>query len=227
MKINPKVIDIYHLNANNAHGGDAADFHAAFAFGIRGVIHKAMQVTADRLYPIRRHKAIDAGMLWGAYHFNTGESAQVQAKRFLDFAEPDRSTVCALDWEDENGVRHMHLQTARAFVEYVDEALEKLGQKPDSCVLYSGNVVKEEIAKADDETRAFFGAHRLWLAQYAAQPIMLDYNHHPLPWKSPWIWQYTGDAVGPQPHNIPGIGHGVDINSFDGTDDQLKAQWIA
>jgi lysozyme len=227
MKINPKVIDIYHLNANDAHGNDGADFHAAYAFGIRGVIHKAMQVTGDRLYPVRRPKALAAGLLWGAYHFNTGESAQVQAKRFLDFAAPDRNTVCALDWEDENGVRHMHLHTAREFMEYVDEALVKLGQKPDSCVLYSGNVVKEEIVHADDETRTFFGSHRLWLAQYSATPVMTDYNHHPLPWKAPWLWQYTGDGAGLQPHSVPGIGHNVDINSFDGTDDELKAQWSA
>jgi hypothetical protein len=52
MQINPKVIDIYHLNANNARGGDGADFHAVHAAGFRGVIHKASQGThiPDTLY---------------------------------------------------------------------------------------------------------------------------------------------------------------------------------
>lgn len=225
MSINPKVIDIYHLNANNAHGGDGADFSAAHQFGIRGVIHKAMQATSDRLYAVRRPKAIAAGMLWGAYHFNTGEDPVQQAKRFLAYAAPDRNTVCALDWEDENGRRHMHLQAACAFMRYVDDALVQVGQAHNACILYSGNVAKEEIVHADGPTRTFLGAHRFWLAQYAAQPVMNDYNHHPLPWKAPWLWQYTGDGSGLHPHDVPGIGHGVDINSFVGTDDELKAQW--
>ncbi len=227
MNINPKVVDLYHLNANNAHGGDGADFHAAYAWGIRGVIHKASQTTADSLYAVRRPKALAAGLLWGGYHFNTGEPVARQVEHFLDVAKPDRNTVLALDWEDENGHRRMHLAQARQFMELVDAALEKVGQKPDSCVLYSGNVVKEEIAHADEETRAFFGAHRLWLAQYAAAPTMTDYNHHPLPWQKPWLWQYTGDGVGPTPRNVPGIGSQVDINSFAGSDEELKAQWSA
>lgn len=227
MNINPKIVDLYHLNANNAHGGDGADFHAAYAWGIRGVIHKATQTTQDPLYDTRRSRAISAGLLWGGYHFNTGESVTVQAHRFLNVVKPDRNTLCALDWEDENGHRWMHLAQARQFMELVDAALEKVGQKPDSCVLYSGNVAKEEIIHADEETRAFFGAHRLWLCQYGPKPVMLDSNHRQLPWQEPWLWQYTGDGVGPAPHNVPGIGSKVDINHWDGTDDELKAQWSA
>jgi hypothetical protein len=102
MKINPKVIDIYHLDANDARGGDGADFAKAHALGIRGVIHKATQGVGitDRLYAPRRKAAVDAGMLWGAYHFNTGEGVAAQVKHFLAAAEPDAGTLMALDFEE-------------------------------------------------------------------------------------------------------------------------------
>jgi hypothetical protein len=66
MRINPKIVDIYHLNANNAHGGDGADFRACHAAGFRGIIHKASQGThiADRLYAERKAKAQAAGLKW-------------------------------------------------------------------------------------------------------------------------------------------------------------------
>ena len=62
MKINPKVIDIYHLDANDARGGDGADFAKAHAFGIRGVIHKATEGVTfkDAEYGPRGQAAIGA-----------------------------------------------------------------------------------------------------------------------------------------------------------------------
>jgi hypothetical protein len=44
-------------------------------------------------------------------------------------------------------------------------------------------------------------------------------------WEKPWLWQFTGDGKGPAPHAIPGIQDNMDISSFDGSDDDLAAQW--
>jgi lysozyme len=214
MKINPKVIDIYH--------GDAvSDFAKAHAFGIRGVIHKATQGVGmtDKLYARRRKDATDAGMLWGAYHFNTGESATEQVKHFLAAAEPDADTLTALDFEDTTS--NMSLHAARAFLEALDEAIGR------PAALYSGNRIKEQIAHADAETRAFFGKHKLWLCQYGPMPKLVDHNGEPLPWAKYFLWQYTGDGAGPLPHDLPGIGRRIDINHYDGTDDELRAEWAA
>ena len=97
VRINPKVVDLYH-------GDGVTDFAAAYAFGIRGIIHKATQGTdiADPAYAARRKLAADAGLLWGAYHFNSGDDPALQAKHFLSVAEPDATTLLALDFEDIN-----------------------------------------------------------------------------------------------------------------------------
>jgi lysozyme len=214
MKINPKVIDIYH--------GDAvSDFAKAYAFGIRGVIHKATQGVGmtDKLYAQRRKDAVAAGMLWGAYHFNTGESVAAQVKHFLTAAEPDNGTLMALDFEDSTS--NMSLAQARAFLEVLDEAIGR------PAALYSGNRIKEQITHADVETRAFFRKHKLWLCQYGPTPRLVDFNGEPLPWAKYFLWQYTGDGSGPLPHDVPGIQRRMDINHYAGSDDELKAEWAA
>ena len=213
MQINPKVIDIYH-------GDSVSSFQKAYDFGIRGVIHKATQGTnvTDHTYASRRRAATDAGLMWGAYHFNSGAPVADQVKHFLDVAEPDANTLMALDLEDNPG-SNMTLAQARELMETLDA---KLGRP---CVLYSGNRIKELIAHADAETHAFFGKHKFWLCQYGPHAKLLDVNGHPLPWANYWIWQYTGDGIGMKPHAVPGIQNNMDINHYDGTDDQLKAEW--
>lgn len=211
--INPKVIDIYH-------GDTVTDFTKAHAFGIRGVIHKATQGIriTDPLYALRRKQAGAAGMLWGAYHFNSGEDVTAQVRHFLSVADPDPNTLLALDFED-NPHNDMTLAQARQWLELVAEHTQR---RP---WLYSGNRIKETLAGADADTRAFFGKHRLWLPQYAAAPQLLDAGGKPLPWTTAHLWQFTGDGRGPQPHHVPGIGSNIDINSYDGTDDALAADW--
>jgi lysozyme len=212
VRINPKIVDLYH-------GDRVTDFAAAYAFGIRGVIHKATQGTgiADPAYAARRKLAADAGILWGAYHFNSGDDPARQAKHFLSVAEPDAKTLLALDFEDIHP--EMSLADARAFLEAVSAAT---GRRP---ILYSGNRIKETICGAAEETRIFFAAHPLWLAEYGTAPHLRDADGQALPWPNLFLWQFTGDGAGPQPHAVPGIGGKVDINSFDGSDADLAALW--
>ncbi len=212
-RINPKVIDIYH-------GDTVTDFAMARAFGIRGVIHKATQGTriADPLYAIRRTQAGAAGLLWGAYHYNSGEEVGAQVRHFLSVADPDPNTLLALDFEDDPH-NDMTLVQARRWLELVAAHTQR---RP---WLYSGNRIKEALVGADADTRAFFGAHRLWLPQYGPVPRLLDAAGKPLPWRNAHLWQFTGDGLGPPPHHVPGIGSNIDINSYDGSDDALAADW--
>ncbi|MGY3459085.1 GH25 family lysozyme M1 (1,4-beta-N-acetylmuramidase) [Bradyrhizobium sp. LM3.4] len=65
-------------------------------------------------------------------------------------------------------------------------------------------------------------SHRLWLCQYGPTPRL------PTGFENWWLWQYTGDGIGPLPHNVPGIvagNGGIDLNAFDGTVDELAASW--
>lgn len=207
MNINPKVVDIYHLN-------EVKNFDAAYAFGIRGVIHKASEGTSivDKSYVTRRPLALQAGMLWGAYHFIRPGNIDVQVRRFVNLVMPDAgldNTLLALDHEDE----HVSLSSAMAFI----SAVEKMTGR--ELVLYSGFLIKEQMASATLEERAFFAERRLWLAQYGTKPTW------PKLWKAPWLWQYTGDGDGPKPHAVPGMQDKMDINSFAGSDTDLAAQW--
>jgi hypothetical protein len=48
----------------------------------------------------------------------------------------------------------------------------------------------------------------------------------PRNWPSAWLWQFTGDGVGPKPHSVPGIvDTGIDINHFDGDPVKLATEW--
>jgi lysozyme len=206
MIINPKVIDLYH-------GNSVTSFAKAYESGIRGVIHKATEgaTVVDRQYSDRYEQAIEAGLLWGAYHFIRPGNMKQQAQSFVDMAEPDDATLMALDHEDPQVL----LVSAKQFV----QAVEKLiGRK---VVLYSGFLIKQQITRAsNEEDMAFWGARRLWLAQYGPKPTT------PKPWTAPWLWQYTGDGNGPEPHSVPGIQPNCDISSYAGTDEQLAAEWV-
>ena len=207
--INLVVVDLYH-------GDRVESFAAAAASGIRGIIHKASQGAddVDPLYAERRSAALGAGLRWGAYHFGTGAEVDAQVANFVQAAQPDAGTLVALDYEP-NGPDTMTLPQARAFLVGV---AAQLGRRP---VLYSGSLIKEQLGEEED---AFFGAHRLWLAEYGPVP------RPPRSSRSAWLWQYSGDGIGPDPKTVPGIpgaGGAVDCNSYDGTADQLIAEWAS
>ena len=209
MMINLVVVDLYH-------GDRVESFTAAAELGIRGTIHKASQGADifDPLYAERRSAALAAGLRWGAYHFGTGAEVDAQVTNFLQAAQPDSGTLVALDYEP-NGPDTMTLAQARAFLVGV---AAQLGRRP---VLYSGSLIKEQLGEAED---AFFGAHRLWLAEYGPVP------RPQRSWRIPWLWQYSGDGIGPDPKTVPGIpgaGGTVDCNSYDGTPDRLAAEWAS
>jgi lysozyme len=204
----PLVIDIYY-------GDQVQDFARTKAFGIVGVIHKASEGTgfSDKLYAPRRKLATDLGMKWGAYHFFHGAEPVAEADHFLEVAEPDADTLVALDWEDVPHQGAPTAESARAFLERIEE---RLGRK---AVIYSGNVAKEEIKGTD----AYFGSHRLWLCQYGpAWRVQQS-------WQRPWLWQNNGDNCGPGPHAIPGLKGLCDNNTIIDpmTVDDLIAGWAS
>lgn len=210
------VIDLsHHQCGQSGNPNDPIDFAAMAAFGVRGVILKASQGTGmvDHTYATRREAAKAAGLLVGAYHFATGDDADAQVKHFLDAAQPDASTLMALDHEPNKG-DNLDLRGAQSFLESLTD---QLGRKP---IIYSGNLIKEQTT-ADDSLNDFFGQYRLWLCQYGPHAVMPD------PWTNYWLWQFSGDGVSSHDIKVPGIFHGgsLDMNVFAGTDDELAAQW--
>lgn len=204
--MNPLVVDLSHWDP-------AKDYRAVKQSGIVGVIYKATEGTTytDPTYVDQRNGAIAANLRWGAYHFILPGDIEAQAENFLCFANPGHLTLFCVDWEDKNGHR-ANATEVRKWIEYVEG---KLG-RPGECVIYSGNVAKEEIKGKDP----FFGQRRLWLAQYSNSATVQQ------SWASYWLWQFTDGDVGPEPHTIPGIGH-CDISTFAGTPMQLNDEWAS
>jgi len=200
-------------------GTNVTSFEDAKNAGLLGIIHKASQGASskDNRYADRRDPAIAAGLLWGAYHFATGEDVDAQIENFMAAAAPDENTLMALDFEPNNGSGGtMTVNQARDFLGKLGD---RLGRKP---VIYSGALIKDKLGSTVDE---FFGSHRLWLAQYGPTPKVQK------SWQTFWLWQYSGDGVGPGPHDCPGIpGNAagkIDCNTYAGSAEQLKAEWAS
>ncbi|HEY0302676.1 MAG TPA: glycoside hydrolase family 25 protein, partial [Rhizomicrobium sp.] len=206
----PVVVDIYHGNA-------VTSFAQAKAAGLRGVIHKAStgQSGSDPAYAQRRAAAAAAGLLWGAYHWGTAAPADKQVENFLSKVQPDANTLVALDFESDPG-NQMTLEGARQFLQGIQD---KLGRR---AVLYSGSLIKSELGATHDP---FFGSHRLWLAQYGSHPTVQA------SWPTYWLWQYTDGTSGPDPKKCPGIpgnsAGDLDCDHYQGSEDQLKAEWAS
>ena len=198
------VIDISHHNAN-------PDFQQAKAAGILGVIHKATQGLSykDPMYITNREKALDAGLLWGAYHFGDGSDGTAQADFFLSVVSPGPDTLLVLDFEPNTQGATMSLDGARGFV---GEVNSRVGRFPG---LYSGSLIKQHLGNKTDPILAqcFF-----WLAQYGSAAVV------PPNWPTWTLWQYTDGNVGPQPHSVTGIGN-CDRDKFNGDLDALNKLW--
>lgn len=207
MTINPKVVDVSHYDR-------VSNLQATRAAGIVGIIAKATQglgYTDDKYISVRT-MAKAAGLEFGAYCFFEHGNVAAEVDKFLSFAMPDDRTLLALDHEPY-GAKTPTLDDAHEFCQRV---FEKVGRRP---IIYSGNLIKEQLGSRVDP---FFGAHRLWLAQYSSRPVTQR------SWAAPWLWQYTGDGSGLPPHTMPGISiaGGLDISSFEGSDEQLRAEWV-
>jgi len=80
------MADTINVVIDLSHHQETVDFSKIAASGIVGVIHKAMQggTFKDSKYAERRRPALDAGLLWGAYHFGDASDPVAQADAFLD-----------------------------------------------------------------------------------------------------------------------------------------------
>lgn len=190
------VIDISHHNA-------VWNFDSIRNAGIIGVIHKAVQGAGyhDPEYIGRRKAAVQAGLLWGAYAFNTGENIKKQVDNFFRYANPDDQTMMALDFEDNPGSQ-MSLAQAKDFLAEVDRRLGR------ACWLYSGNRVKDLLGSHKDE---FLGRHPLWLAQYGPKAIVQP------SWERYSLWQFSESG------HLPGTDGKIDFNYADPA--QLREDW--
>lgn len=199
------VIDISHFQG-------APDFASVRAAGIVGVIHKATQGTrgSDATYSEGRSAIAQAGLLFGAYHFGTGDATGAeQAQWFLQTAQPDADTLCVIDFEPNPSGTSMNLEQ---LVDWIGVVQTATGRWP---VVYGGkSLLFPSIGTAANATLARCA---LWVAQYtsAAEPAGIPSQI----WPAWTLWQYTESG------RIDGISTAVDRDRFNGTEDELRAWW--
>lgn len=202
----PRVIDLSHYeNVQDKFAG-------AKAFGIWGVINKVTEGRGvqDHSFGWRRGPARDMGLLYGGYHYMSPGDIEEQVSWFLTNIGTDISDLLlALDHEDPK----VPLSDVQKWLQLVHD---KVGRWPK---LYSGFLIKQQLGTKTDP---FWKNIDLWLSQYGPKPVC------PKQWPTQWLWQYTGDGVGPLPHNVPGItcAKGLDINHYSGSLEKLKAEWV-
>ncbi len=199
------VVDLSHHNT-------VSDFGVVKRDGILGVIHKATQGTSfvDGEYKDRRKEALDAGLLWGAYHFGVAGDGKKQAEHFLKTVNPAATDLVVLDFEP-NASQTMTLKEAERFVEAVNT---QIGRYPG---LYaSQSFLKENLGtNTDTVLQNCF----LWIARYSSRlpeppPAFSDFA----------LWQYTDGQQGPEPHEVKGIGR-CDRDKFNGDEAALRKLW--
>ena len=202
-----------------SHSNPSPDFAKAKAAGMQAVFHKATQSAGktaftDKTYAPRRKEATAAGLLWGTYHFGTGDAdGAAQADFFLSVAQPDGSTPLVLDFETNTlkGETTMSLAQAKEFVNRIHE---KTGKYPG---LYGGSWLKEQVRAGADPVLSNCW---LWLSEYGPRTVL------PNGWDRYTFWQYTDGNLGPGALPIDGIGH-CDRDLFNGTAEELDAFWKA
>lgn len=213
----PTVADMAHFNPVN--------FTELKQAGFVGVIHKARQgiAVSDPKYPSRMAAAKTAGLRWGAYDFATHDDVAANVDEFLAYARLSPMDSAWLDFEDN---AHSPMSGDQAH-EFLDRVTQKIGRP---CGIYGGNRIREHINPHDPKWIDMAKVAPLWQCRYIRQQP--DNNAElfrvipPIPpWTKNFLIQYAADGVGPRPHTAPGLQNGADLNAFNGTADELSAQW--
>ena len=189
-----------------SHWDKPVDLRKAAGAGIVAVIAKASQgaTGADPAYAAFRAQATAQGLLWGSYHFGTGDDAAAQVDQYLRCASPGENDLVCLDFEPDPHGASMTLSQARDFVGLFQA---RTGRYP---VLYAGYWLKQQLGGHAD---ALLAQCPLWLAQYGPAAVL------PPGWTAYTLWQFTDREQG-----IAGVGK-VDRDRFRGTDATLRRRW--
>ena len=211
-----------------------SDFRRVRQSNIRAVIHTASEGGdyADSACAARRPQAEAAGLLWGTYHYGTGQMpGERQAAFYLSATRPGPKTLLALDLEanENNPSNSMRLDQAEAFVRAVAEATGRLpvvyvhptwangDPLPNSGLSLGARITPDSI----------LARCGLWVADYHDSPEL------PMAWASRgWrLWQYAADESTGRPaygstNVVAGISH-CDRNLFAGDEATLRDFWGA
>src|SRR5436309_8607205 len=175
------------------------DFAAMKREGIIGVIHEASypRLERDAKYLDRQMGALQAGLLWGAYHYGDATDPVRQADHFLNVVASawaqagstarSPGVLLVLDFE-KNGHYPGGTMRVDQAVAFVERIRERTGTYPG---IYSGEYRLQKALSSSRVGPSYKQILRncwLWLANYGARPRAIS------PWSYWHLWQYTGDG---------------------------------
>jgi lysozyme len=190
-----------------SHHQDFPDFDEVRDSGVIAMIHKATEGSSyiDPNRAINIAGAMKAGISCCTYHWLSPTSSPTEQMEFyLETVNPVHGERMVIDYE-ENG----------CVLEDLREAVSVLKADPRNLkvTVYSGHLLKEQLGDVCDEYLA--ESTDLWLAHYTGGEPTWSSATYPA-WK---LWQYTDQG------SIPGIYTNVDLDEFNGSDDELL-DWI-
>lgn len=200
------VIDPFY--ANDIDWGELATESRVVA-----IIHKSTIGTSklDPGYFKRKEEARKRGYLWGSYHWGVAGNPEKQADFYIDTVKPAADELIALDLEDARSKTLMNVDEAIRFIERVKV---KTGRYP---VLYTNHASAKLISAK--YKNSVFKSTPLWYARFKAN--VTDFPTGV--WGTYTLWQFSSEILVQQP--ISGTKKDMDINVFNGSIEQLKAEW--
>jgi lysozyme len=211
------------------------DFATMKRQGIVGVIHEATYppFTRDSKYLDRQMGALQAGLLWGAYHYANATDPIRQADHFLSVVSsawaqanpairPDAGVLLVLDFE-KNGHYPGGTMRADQAVAFVERIRQRTGVYPG---IYSGEYHLGQVLNSSRVTNAqrrTLANCWLWIANYSKQPRATA------PWSYWALWQYCGDGKCRLPRSAYPISianiRKAELNIFRGSRSDLEDFW--
>ena len=211
------------------------DFAAVKRQGIVGVIHEATYppFVRDAKYLDRQMGALQAGLLWGAYHYANGSDPIRQADHFLNVVSsawaqanpvtrPSAGVLLVLDFEKNGHYPGGSMRPDQA-VAFIDRIHQRTGVYPG---VYSGEYHLSQVLNSSRVTPAQKKTLTncwLWVANYSKEPRATA------PWNYWALWQYTGDGRcklprSAYPTRVANIAK-AELNIFRGSRNDLQDFW--
>ena len=210
------------------------DFRLVRQSNILGVIHKATEGGdyADPVCAARRPQAEAAGLLWGAYHFGTGQmSGAQQAAFFLSVRGPVPGPSWRSTSSSTKTIRRTPCGSTRPRPSCRRWPRRRAGCRSSTCIRPGPTAIRCPIPAYSLDARitpdSILARCGLWVADYHDSPEI------PLAWAaSGWrLWQYAGDESAGRPAYgqtsiVRGVSH-CDRNLFNGDATALYRFWSA
>jgi GH25 family lysozyme M1 (1,4-beta-N-acetylmuramidase) len=195
---------------------------------VAAIVHKASQgLGSDRKYNARRAAAKARGYLWGSYHLLTTADPIAQMDHYLGIVGAEPGEAHAIDIECLAATTTCQSEAFKVSVEDVEKAIARIKEKTGALPLLYVNDAVRKVLSARFAGKPELAGIRLWYARFKNDITGVFPDRH---WQTYALWQFSSEIncqaePGACPYRVPGTNSDMDLNVFNGTVEQLRAQW--